>query len=269
MRWLNRRKHVTAFTLVELLVVVGIIALLIAILLPALGKAREQANAVKCMSNQRQLGQALVMFANEHGGYLPKAWFNDGIVWSQRNNGKMTWPYRDPMYGWTYLLSLYMGKNKQVFRCPSDDTDHVYDTFNNGMSGLGDDPTADDIPGSYRLNISDLPDGPFEAIRVTRLIQPSEAIAIADGRQGVGGNAWNQLATWEAPFAHVSERDTGNVAYKRHRGRGMYVFADGHAENVLWKETWVPRGPPVIGNSRPTMWRHNYEGARKGWIDIP
>ena len=158
-------RRLAAFTLVELLVVVGIIALLIAILLPALGKAREQANAVKCMSNQRQLGQALVIFTNEHNGYLPKAWFNDGPVSSQRG-GKMTWPYRDPMFGWTYLLSLYMGRNKAAFRCPSDDTDHVYDTFNNVYTGLGDDPTADDIPGSYRLNISDLPDGPFEAIRV-------------------------------------------------------------------------------------------------------
>lgn len=265
-----RRPVTAAFTLVELLVVIGIIALLISILLPALAKAREQANTVKCMSNERQMGQALVMFTNEHNGYLPKAWFNDGVIWSQRNNGKFTWEYRDPMYGWTYILSLYMGRNKEAFRCPSDETNHVYDTFNNGAGGLGDDPTADDIPGSYRLNISDLPDGPFEAIRVTRLIQPSEAIVIADGRQGVNGNAWNQLATWEAPNAHVSESDRNNVAYNRHRGRGMYVFADGHAENVLWKETWTPRGTVVPGSSiRATMWRHNYSGASRGWADIP
>ena len=261
-----RRAKTTAFTLVELLVVIGIIALLISILMPALSKAREQANAVKCMSNQRQLGQALVMFVNEHNGYLPKAWFNDGVVWSGNNGGKRTWEYRDPMYGWTSILSLYTGRNKEVFRCPSDDTNHLYDTENNTAGNLPDDPTADDIPGSYRLNISDLPNGPFEAIRATRLGSPTEAIVIADGKQGVGGNAWNQLATWEAPFAHVSERDTGNVAYNRHRNRGMYVFADGHADNLSWKDTWTPRGP-VQGatNSKPTMWRHNFNG----WIDIP
>src|SRR5688500_9789670 len=98
-----------AFTLVELLVVIGIIALLIGILMPALSKAREQANAVKCMSNQRQIGQALVMFTNEHKGFLPKAWFNDGVLWSQMNGGKRTWQFQDPMFGWTYILSLYMG----------------------------------------------------------------------------------------------------------------------------------------------------------------
>src|SRR3569832_666307 len=117
----------SAFTLVELLVVIGIIALLVAILLPALSKAREQANAVKCMSIERQMGQALVLFTNDHGGYLPKAWFNDGVVWSAMNGNVTTWEYREPMYGWTYLLSLYLGRNKELFRCPSDPSDHYYD----------------------------------------------------------------------------------------------------------------------------------------------
>jgi prepilin-type N-terminal cleavage/methylation domain-containing protein/prepilin-type processing-associated H-X9-DG protein len=59
------------FTLVELLVVIGIIAVLIAILLPALNRAREAGNAVKCLSNMRQLSQATIMFAQEHDGFMP------------------------------------------------------------------------------------------------------------------------------------------------------------------------------------------------------
>jgi prepilin-type processing-associated H-X9-DG protein len=59
------------FTLIELLVVIGIITLLIAILLPALGRARESANMVKCQAQQRQIVQAMMLHAIQHNGYMP------------------------------------------------------------------------------------------------------------------------------------------------------------------------------------------------------
>jgi len=61
----------TAFSLVELLVVIGIIALLIAILMPTLGRARESANSLKCQAQQNQIYQALMLHAMEHKGYMP------------------------------------------------------------------------------------------------------------------------------------------------------------------------------------------------------
>ena len=95
------------FTLVELLVVIGIIALLIALLLPALSRAREQANRTGCLANLRSLGQAMHLYANAYRDRLPNS------------NLTTTW---DPVTGGAALVEFARDYTAAgVFRCPSDE----------------------------------------------------------------------------------------------------------------------------------------------------
>jgi len=124
------------FTLVELLVVIGIIALLVAILLPVLNRAREAGNAIKCGAQLRQVMQAVLMFAEDHKGYLPgndsdrdnpdaekRDWIigpPQGIAVAQCDpyTAPANSPYIAPKGGTIYR---YL-KRADIFRCPSMET---------------------------------------------------------------------------------------------------------------------------------------------------
>src|SRR5438105_734600 len=115
-----------AFTLVELLVVIGIIALLISILLPALNKVREQGDRVKCSSNMRTLTTAMHMYSDEWKQVVP---YNNWLAQEQNNYKAAGWLYDYQIRKVTALRTLQelqggvlwkFVKNAEIYRCPAD-----------------------------------------------------------------------------------------------------------------------------------------------------
>jgi prepilin-type N-terminal cleavage/methylation domain-containing protein len=101
----NKGVFARAFTLTELLVVVGIIGLLLAILLPVFLRAREQGRRTTCVSNLRQIGAALTAYTQDYEGFFPPMYSASSAVWTGTKD-------------WAALLAPY-APDKRLFRCPT------------------------------------------------------------------------------------------------------------------------------------------------------
>jgi prepilin-type N-terminal cleavage/methylation domain-containing protein/prepilin-type processing-associated H-X9-DG protein len=231
------------FTLVELLVVIGIIALLISILLPALNRATEAARGVKCLSNLRQLALATVMYNNENRGHYPSCATNqpdDWFVWQ---------PLTDITQS---ALSKYLGKaNPEMFRCPSDSelqghqNQYVYSYSANWMIFEPRDyNNVNTKPPPFTAFFGRYTGGDLTrerpSLKNTDVRSPDHVIMLVDeSSQTIDDNCW-------APQHYFS--DGLNLLSNRHdrrsesstdpnAGRGNAVFCDGHAEFMQRKDS--------------------------------
>ncbi len=181
-----------AFTLVELLVVISIIALLISLLLPALAMARADAESTVCLSNQQQLALSNLEFSQIHEGFILKDWFNglwpngieDGPFYGSAQiwDGKSTSTVTD--WSWDqYLCRKYLDGNLGVFRDPADTTNNTrWNSTTAELPGF--------VPASYRMDFSNQPGDPGNpgepyqfatAYNVRQVSNPQESILICDG----------------------------------------------------------------------------------------
>lgn len=250
-----RRRHdaaVHGFTLVELLVVISLIALLIAILLPALARAREASRRAVCLSNLRQLAPGFAIYVDAE-----KSWWPDGSGYSFNTTvWKHTpcWPRviarsLDVKYiteqsasanAVVYAPEQWLGigpngagsttRRNHIFQCPTDDGINPWGgahatSYAANQPGFG-------VSDSYLFHTNASFRALYSPIRDSGLIQPSNTFMIGETSL-VQGAGW-----YDANSAQFKRGNTaigeaaGLYAGTLHDGSGNYLWADGHGSNL-------------------------------------
>lgn len=215
-----RRLFRSGFSLIELLVVIGIIAILTAILLPVFLSVRASSQGTQCVSNQRQLGVALLQYTQDNDGRFPRGTADGGDV-----PGRQT-----PPKNWDNLIFPYL-KNRDVFHCPTCSVPGVISSpqpvnwpehfsYGYGMNSRLQEDT-ETAPGIFLSQV------PFPATTV--------AFGEFSYRANTGGGYEYPLTMTQPDLETDATRAEGTrflggAGALRHRGGSNYTFVDGHTK---------------------------------------
>lgn len=223
----------TRFSLVELLVVAAVIAMLTALLLPALGKARETAKRITCVNSEKQLGLALGMYTNDHADWYPhfiapatgNHCLNWWCYWFVRYDYLRPGRYLASWGNWNGTLNWMDTSSHCPSRVPGPNcdelSDYVIQSFNFTYGGGYLGATADNA-----------------GCKVNQIVAPSRLISFGESwsqKRRVTGNtdALVMFSRYNWPSAIAT--DPPNLTPWQHNNGGNYVFSDGHVAFIIWK----------------------------------
>jgi prepilin-type processing-associated H-X9-DG protein len=239
---MKRSRKTGAFTLVELLVVIGIIALLISILLPSLNKARETANRVKCAANLRSIGQTMLLYENDNHQAYPRTYWNgagttitvDATSFAWATSAVNSSGIGDPITmamgpvnnvpTSLFLLLSQEDVTAGIFVCPSSNA--TPDTYNGGQASALNRGSFTSVQNNLSYSYA----CPFassavvaEGFKMNGTIDPTFAIA-ADINPGITPAATNNAENYTGGANGLQNSTNHNKA-----GQNV-LYADGHVE---------------------------------------